>query len=309
MMRGFGLRDLASLRGWWIRTGVFVATGPRLLGAVLFDASLGTAPDAQGWFVSAPSPMQSALAEGRFILDSRGGGYATRGGMFAQMPGTLRAVEGFTVRFDLQLIAESHGTPHRAGVSIIALDSDLRGLELAFWEDRIWAQADSPLFTHAEEEDVSPLGRTAVYELTFFVGRYALNSEGTTLLSGPMRDYSAFNGFPDVYEIPGFLYLGDDTTSAAGAFSVGRVEVTPLEPPMLSLGGRLGTDLEWSWPAEPNAWVPESAQTPEGPWDPVTESTEISGGRRRIRVSPASDARFFRLRSVEAAPIPPRTRS
>ncbi len=31
-----------------------------------------------------------------------------------------------------------------------------------------------------------------------------------------MRDYTAFAGFPDVYETPNFLFLGDDTTSAAG---------------------------------------------------------------------------------------------
>lgn len=299
------------MRSAWnrIRAGLGVLTCSPALAGVLYDASLGTAPDAQGWFVSAVAPMQSAVMDGRFILDSRSGGHATRGGMFAQMPGTVRAAEGFAVRFDLQLIAESHATPHRAGVSIIALDSDQRGLELAFWEDRIWAQADSPLFTHAEEVEVSPWGRTVAFELTFFDGRYSLNSEGTTLLSGPMRDYTAFNGFPDVYEIPGFLYFGDDTTSAAGAFSVGRVAVTPLEPPMLSLSGTLGTDPELSWPAEPNLWAVESARTPEGPWDPVTESVVVSGGRRQIRVSPGSDVRFFRLRSVEVAPTPPRTRS
>ena len=304
------------MRSGWngIRTGVCVLScGPALAG-VLYDASLGTAPDAQGWFVSAVAPMQGAWEDGRFVFDSRAGGNATRGGMFAQMPGTVRAPEGFTLRFDLQVIAEAHVTPHRAGVSIIALDSDLRGLELAFWEDRIWAQADSPLFTHAEEVEVSMLGRVGVYELTFFNGRYALNSEGTTLLSGPMRDYTAFTGFPDVYEIPGFLYLGDDTTSAAGAFSVGRVVLDALSAPTLSLTEGAGPHLKLSWPSEPELWVPESAPTPEGPWDPVPESAEISDGRRQVPVSPGPDVRFFRLRSSvpapsSAAPTPPRTRS
>lgn len=299
------------MRSGWngIRAGLGVLTCGSALAGVLYDASLGTAPDAQGWFVSAVPPMQGEWRDGRFHFDSRTGGNATRGGMFAQMPGTVRAAEGFTLRFDLQVITEAHGTPHRSGVSIIALDSDLRGLELAFWEDRIWAQADSPLFTHAEEVEISTPGRIGLYELTFFDGRYALNSEGTTLLSGPMRDYTAFNGFPDVYEIPGFLYLGDDTTSAAGAFSVARVELGPMEAPQLRLTREGGPDLLLGWPAEPDRWVLESARTVEGPWSPFPTATEVVAGRRRARVSPDTDAQFYRLRPAGTEATPPRTRS
>ena len=308
-MRGIRLREQSPLRSLYFGAGLSVAAGSCGLGAVLFDASLGSTPDAQGWFVSAVAPMQGTLSDGRFTLDSRAGGNGTRGGMFAQMPGLPRASDGFTLRFDLQLIAESHATPNRAGVSIIALDAERRGLELAFWEDRIWAQADSPLFTHAEEAEVSALGRTVAYELTFVDGHYALNSGGATVLSGPMRDYTAFSGFPDVYEIPGFLYLGDDTTSAAGAFSVGRVDVGPMEAPQLRLTGDGTPDLELGWPAEPDRWVLESARTAEGPWSPLPNAAEVVAGRRRVRLSPDADAKFYRLRPAGAEATPPRTRS
>ena len=41
----------------------------------------------------------------------------------------------------LKLLSETHSTNDRAGLSLIVLSSDLRGIELGFWTNEIWAQS------------------------------------------------------------------------------------------------------------------------------------------------------------------------
>jgi len=48
----------------------------------------------------------------------------------------------FQVNFTVQVDDESHSNDNRAGFSIILLSDDARGIELAFWENEIWAQND-----------------------------------------------------------------------------------------------------------------------------------------------------------------------
>ena len=113
---------------------------------------------------------------------------------------------------------------------MIVLTDDKRGLELAFWTNTIFAQADSPLFTHAEEA-VFPTTNAVDYALTFHPTNYLLTANGTPILTGPVRDYSAFNGFPNPYSTPNFLFFGDDATSAGGITILNQVAL--ILPPQL----------------------------------------------------------------------------
>lgn len=129
-----------------------------------------------------------------------------------------------SVDFDLRVVNELHLSADRAGLSVIVLGSEKKGVELSFWEDRVWVQNDNPLFTHGEEAlfDTTRQGAGVAglrrYRLTFESSTYRLSVDGQLVLTGPKRDYSAFNGFPDPYEIPNVLWVGDDTHSAQAKF-------------------------------------------------------------------------------------------
>jgi hypothetical protein len=43
------------------------------------------------------------------------------------------------------------------------------------------------------------------------------------VLTGPLRDYTAFKGLISPYQTPDFLFIGDDTHAASGAFRIARV--------------------------------------------------------------------------------------
>jgi hypothetical protein len=143
------------------------------------------------------------------------------------------------------MISESHVSADRAGFSVILLADDKRGIELAFWTNNIFAQSDSPLFTHAE--DTNYVTTTSVdYALTFHATNYVLSANGVAILTGPVRDYTAFNGFPNPYRTADFVFFGDDTTSAGGAFILKKV-VLITAPQLVAL-----SDKRITWTGVPN---------------------------------------------------------
>lgn len=74
------------------------------------------------------------------------------------------------------------------------------------------------------------------YELCISGGEYRLGTAGTMLLTGPLRDYSAF-GQP--YDWPEFLFLGDDTSSAGARVAITRIEAEALTATPPALGNSL----------------------------------------------------------------------
>lgn len=210
-------------------------------GAVLYDGSAGGMPSLQGLiYQTLPFPgsaTQQQLAEG-VRLDSTAttsdqAGYGITRGLNPAVPVMDRST-GFTVTFDLRLNTELHLSADRAGLSVIALGSDNRGIELAFWTDRIWAQSDSPLFQHAEEMSFNTSSGLLRYDLKIFGNVYTLSQGAATLLSGAVRDYSP-SGNP-VYLQQNFLFVGDDTTSAHASFDFAYLSVAPVpEPGSVSL--------------------------------------------------------------------------
>jgi len=74
-------------------------------------------------------------------------------------------------------------------------------------------------------EDMSTLRQ---YRLTVLGDRYVLLSDDAVLLTGPLRDYTAWPGLSvpflgtlDPYQQANMLFLGDDTSSASANFKLG----------------------------------------------------------------------------------------
>ncbi|MDA1235954.1 MAG: PEP-CTERM sorting domain-containing protein [Acidobacteria bacterium] len=159
----------------------------------------------------------------------------------------LNRSAGYTLSFTVEILSESHSNANRAGFSVIAVSSDVGGgvlssIELGFQDGLIFAQSSSPLFTAAESTAFDPVGVGFVaYDLAIFGSGYELFANGSSILSGSLRDYSAFAGFPDPYETPNFVFFGDDTTSAEAEINLRRVALTtPVPEPatwtLLALG-------------------------------------------------------------------------
>lgn len=199
---------------------------------VLYDATLGGTPDTQGKLIFRASPeavARQVFACGATTLDTSER-QADAAGYFGnpKLIPVLDRAAGYRLSFTVQLIEEYHadsdkdgdGVGDRAGFSVLVLSSDTRGIELGFWPDQIWAQeegaAEPPsgtLFTHAEYA-LFDTTRLTSYTLAIQAKTYVLSSAGQPILSGPLRDYRAFEGPVNPYRTPNFLFLGDDTGSA-----------------------------------------------------------------------------------------------
>ncbi|NJO80434.1 MAG: calcium-binding protein [Cyanobacteria bacterium RM1_2_2] len=208
-----------------------------ILGATsLYNARLGTAPASQGWlaFANVVGATETATSNGAILnttlSNSIYAGYSNFNGATPvnfNFP-ILDNEAGYSISFNLQMLAESRTNQSRAGFSIIAISNDqTKAIELGFQQlspttGRIFAQA--PNFTAAESIAYNTNLDTD-YTLKVAGSQYKLLADGTEILTGELRDYSSFSGFPDPYETPNFIFLGDDTTSAQGWFNLSQVVV------------------------------------------------------------------------------------
>ena len=200
---------------------------------------------AQGWMY-ASFPLMSARAtqsvEGAgTVLDTTSAMSDMAGYVYRRLPPAppLDRSMGFRVLFSLRIAKENHVSSHRAGFSLIALSNDLKGVELAFWKDEIWAQGDRPLFTKSETSGpFDAESRPVDYGLTIRGDVYTLAADGVTILRGPLKDYSSLNSppFDFVYRQPNFLFLGDNTGPAAARVVIGSIRIGSA--PMASAGGK-----------------------------------------------------------------------
>lgn len=252
---------------------------------VLFDGALGL-PATQGWFFFATGGSQS-LVSGAAHLDTSSAN-AYQGGYTITAPTALDHTNGFTLAFTLQVLEEAHLSNDRAGFSVILLSNDKHGIELGFWSDKIFAQSDSPLFTHAEDTNYPAAGAFVDYALTLRRTSYVLQANGTAILSGPIRDYEAFSGFPNPYTVPNDIFFGDDTTSAGGAFALKKVVL--VTAPALTAGenGRIA----WTGVAGQTYTVLSSTNLAD--WIPAQTVTSATTSFAFTNTATAS-ARFFRV--------------
>lgn len=232
--------------------------------AVLYDASVaGQTPADQGMYYLAVDPVFGPVA----ATASHVGGYTrlnTSGdisesagfynydsvlGQTQKTPVLLdRSGDGYTLRFDARVDAESHASSHRAGLSVLALSSDGWGIELGFWTGSVWAQNDGgSLFTQGESASFDTTAGLVTWDLAVAGSTYRLYADDQFLLGGNLRKYeddidptaegNLFNP-RHVYFLDDFVFLGDNTSSASGTSTLGSIEVLDVavpEPATLSL--------------------------------------------------------------------------
>ena len=198
---------------------------------VLYDGNLP--PTATGLTYSALPPATYYTYGGlQTTLDTNANAAIFAGFGTNAIP--LDRLSGYTLRIDAQLLSESHSNVDRAGFSILVLSSDLRGIELGFHTNEIFAQGDSPLFVRGESAPFDSSTALTRYDLVVLGNSYTLKANGIATLTGALRDYTAFAGPIDPYETPNSIFFGDDTTSASGATKFTYVSVSVPEPTTLA---------------------------------------------------------------------------
>ncbi|HKI53362.1 MAG TPA: hypothetical protein VJ987_04500 [Anaerolineales bacterium] len=207
---------------------------------VLYDANLGETPSAPAMnFIGFPTGAASlTYLDGGTVLDTTElgsdayAGWVSNEASVSGFPSLDRTI-GFQVDFTMQMEKELHQNNNRTGFSVIVLSDDAMGVELAFWENEIWAQSDENtggLFKHGEGTSFATTAAFTEYQISILDDNYTLTANAQPILTGPVRDYSGFEGFPDPYETPNFLFVGDDTTSAQARISLRFLSVTGSEP-------------------------------------------------------------------------------
>lgn len=213
--------------GNWLRCVLVLGLAMAAAAQVLYDGSLSTLPAAQGWSYAALPGLAQQTQNGNAVRLLTTASTIETAGYARVAPIPLEREPGFNLVLRLLLPAETHARRDRAGFSVIVLAADRRGVELGFWTNLVFAQNDAPLFTHGEEAAHDFAAGFTDLVLSLRGERYTLFADGAPLLVGPVRDYTAFSGFPDVYETPNFLFLGDNTTSAAAEVVLSSVVLVP----------------------------------------------------------------------------------
>lgn len=222
---------------------------------VLYDGALGGAMDAQGWSYGAanlavlqnPQVGLTAMATYGFVNGATQLTTTARmddaAGFGLRDTAVLDRMRGYTLTFAIETISETHSSLDRAGFSVIVIGDDLLGLEVGIWENEVWVQeggTEPDLFTHAEGISVATTAMTT-YMLAVKDAGYTL-TVGNEVLTGTLRDYTAEPplippGFPipippsladfvDPYEVPNLIFMGDDTSSAAGETRISYVALS-----------------------------------------------------------------------------------
>lgn len=289
--------------GTWMAWGVGLALG--LTGSVsaqvLFDGAMGTPPSGQTWtFLALPSLASETFAEGAARLDTTVSG-SIFAGWSRQSPVPLDRNTGFAVEMEFLLESESHASTNRAGLSMIVLGQDRKGVEIGIWTNRVWVQADSPMFTQGEGTEVGVSGGWRKLRLAVAGDAYRVSLDGVEVLGGAVRDYTPFVGTIDPYETPNFLFIGDDTTSARGAYRLRKVEliVGGILPPPLRVVGLADGQVELAWASAGglNRWKLETTSgSIGGAWASAAAGRGGVGDEVRVRVPVTGEAAWFRLR-------------
>jgi hypothetical protein len=211
----------------------------------LYDGALNTGtPDSQGFFyltypLTGTQSTQVFTSPATALDTTRQ--MSDHAGYFAKPIGyaPLDRATGYQVLFTVEVLSETHVSPDRAGFSILVIGSDLRGIELGFWDNEVWAQEGGSLhpFTHAEGAIFTPTDLIE-YCLSVLGNQYTLNADGVAVLSGPLRDYTQAPPPPlplNPYTTANLIFLGDDTSSAQAKIALRYAAVIDAPPYQLYL--------------------------------------------------------------------------
>lgn len=236
---------IAMFSGQAVRGGVIQET--------LYDGTFQeTTPDlfTPTWFafggLGANQAYDGALDATRLDTTSLAGilgGYAnhTPAGQLvnASFPELNRQL-GYTISFSLRMESESHSSAARAGFSLIAVSSDAASgvassIEIGFQAGRVFSQSDD-FGPEVGDENTAfdPVGSEFInYELAVHGSTYELTVDSNVILAGALHDHFDHNiSWPvSPYQIPNFLFLGDDTTSASAEILLRSVTVQAATVP------------------------------------------------------------------------------
>ncbi len=236
---------------------VFTASAAGAAPITLYDAAAGSLPSAQGWAFIDPSGQSSqSVAGGVYSFDSTAANSISAGA--SRLDQSLDTQAGFTLTLeDFQVISQTSGSTNRAGFSLLFIGSNpSEGLELAFWEDRVWIYDYSTAtdFTQGIGYSADLTSDPADYALTVANGGFTLTIDNAVqALTGSLVDYSpaASPGSPNwslprlVYGTPNFLFFGDNTSQSQSAVQFSALTFESLPIPvvgaaaLLPLGGAL----------------------------------------------------------------------
>jgi hypothetical protein len=156
------------------------------------------------------------------------------------------------------------------------------------------------MFTQAEGVETAVIGGWRTLRLSVLEDAYTVTFDGMQVLNGAVRDYTPFTGAIDPYETPNFLFIGDDTTSARGAYRLRRVQlqVGTVQPPVMNFlrGNDDALELGWDAAGGVSRWKLESAAALDGPWTVQDVVRTELAGEVRVSVRTLDEARWFRLR-------------
>ncbi len=255
---------------------VLLGLGVVLAGSSLTSRGLGlytgltpTTPNQQGWLMYGADAFVTQIPPVFVDYSNTSGGGTTLATTDAHRAGfsnyslltnnlvntafpTLDRTTGFDVRVDgLVLNSEQHNAAgDRAGFSVIAISSaaDHKGIEIGFHANEVISQNDgASLFVGQGEVGSVDMTHARNIDLRVTSSGYQLLVDGSLVLSGGLRDYSAFVPTPPLtvnpYILPSYLFFGDDTTSAGASAAFTNIAVTVPEPAALTLAVFMATAM------------------------------------------------------------------
>ena len=204
---------------------VLLCAAHAAISAPLYDPALGTLPSAQGWSTTGVGPFTESVNAGRYQFSTLAANAIQAGSAHFTTP-AIDTVAGFTLDFNLRVVSELHARDDRAGFSFIVTGQDpAHSLEIAFWGTHVWVYTDT--FAHGADAGLdTSLARD--YALVVKNNAYVLSADGIMLFGGALVDYSA-RGAP--YNRAGFLFFGDDTTSARAQVELGAINIAAVPEP------------------------------------------------------------------------------
>ena len=210
---------------------------------ILYDGNLRSLPEDQGWIYRLEPPIRNqsrqVLVDGAFNLNTSRN-LADRAGYFVRLPQmephprapeALNRQRGYRIGFTLRILSERRAsTNQEAGFSLIALSSDLLGIDLGFGIGEVFARAAA--FARAEENRDLPFlidREYADFTLDMRENEYRLSANGREILSGSLRNYSDAG---EPYTVPNLLFFGDNSESAGASVSLRRfwIDTEPSAP-------------------------------------------------------------------------------
>ncbi|MBQ1763450.1 MAG: PEP-CTERM sorting domain-containing protein [Aquincola sp.] len=224
---------------WAVACAALWAAAPAVQAVVLYDPAAGSLPAAQGWLTSATSGAAAGtqtLSGGRLAIDTMGSGVVAFGNARLS-PVALDGNAGYAVDFSLQVLAESHTSPNRAGFSLLLVGSDpAQSVALSFWQDRVWVPtvdaSAADRFVQGEGAGFDTTAAFTDYRLQVQGGRYSVSAGGQALFSGTLQDYRS-GGLP--YTVPNLVFFGDDSSRGSAQVALGAISISPVPEPASAL--------------------------------------------------------------------------